>query len=137
MKHVYTALLGAVACIVGSYSISFIGACMGWFYISEGSWLVRVSLVPCIVAAVVLSVTDGVRRPRLTALIVAFFAVALAGSIGAIAVQSARFGFASVNASGYLAWCWVYAAVFLPLSYPLARLLQRLIQHLSHANGKA
>ena len=138
MKHVYAALLGAAASIVGSYSISFFGACMGWFYFSEGLWLVRVSLVPCVLAALAFSFSSPhVRRTRLIALCVAFFTVALAGSVGAIAVQSTRFGFARVNASGYFTWCWVYAAVFLPLSYPLARLLQRVIQRLSNATGNA
>ena len=111
---------------------------MGWFYFSEGIWLVQVSLVPCILAALALSIAASrVRRARLTALFVAFFAVALAGSVGAIVVQSSRFGFARVNASGYFAWCWVYAAVFLPLSYPLTRLLQRVIQRLFNATGNA
>ena len=111
---------------------------MGWFYFSEGTWLVRVSLVPCILAALALSFfPQRTRRSRLTALLVAFFAVALAGSVGAVAVESSQRGIARVNVSGYLVWCWVYAAIFLPLSYPLTRLLQRVIQRLSNATGNA
>lgn len=135
MKHLYAALLGAVASIIGSYSISFFGACMGWFYFSEGLWLARVSLVPCVLAALALSFTSArILRSRLVAVLAAFFTVALAGSVGAIAVQSARAGYGRVNASGYFTWCWVYAGVFLPLSYPLTRLVQRIIQRIS---GKA
>jgi hypothetical protein len=47
-----------------------------------------------------------------------------------LSVESSQRGIARVNVSGYLLWCWVYAAIFLPLSYPLTRLLQRGIQRL-------
>lgn len=111
---------------------------MGWLYFSEGLWLVCVSLVPCILAALALSLLgQGIRRSRLLALLVAFFAVVLAGSVGAVAVESSRRGIARVNVSGYLIWCWVYAAVFLPISYPLTRLLQRVIQRYLHGNPNA
>ncbi len=111
---------------------------MGWFYFSEGRWLVYVSLVPCILAALAFSFFGQLtHRRRLTALLVAFFAVALAGSAGAVAVESSRRGIDRVNVSGYLVWCWAYAAIFLPLSYPLTRLLQRVIQRLSNATGNA
>ena len=109
---------------------------MSWFYFSEGIWLVQVSLVPCVLAALTLSLSAAhAHRSRLKALLVAFFAVALAGSAGAVAVQASRFGLDRVNVSGYLTWCWVYAAIFLPLSYPLTRLLHRIIQRLSNATG--
>jgi len=138
MKHLYSALLGAVTSIVGSYFISFASACLGWLHFSEGLWLVYVSLVPSVLAALALSLSDNhVRHTRLIALCVAFFSVALAGSVGAIAVQSARVGFDRVNAYGYFTWCWVYAAVFLPLSYPLARLLQRAVLRFREQPGCA
>jgi cellulose synthase/poly-beta-1,6-N-acetylglucosamine synthase-like glycosyltransferase len=111
---------------------------MGWFYFSDGLWLARVSLVPCVLAALALSFfAQRTRRSRMTALLVAFFAVAFAGSFGAVAVESAQRGIARVNVSGYLVWCWVYAAIFLPLSYPLTRLLQHAIQRLSSSTGNA
>lgn len=76
-------------------------------------------------------------RLHLSAFVAAYFAVALAGSLGAVAVGSAHRGFERVNVSGYLTWCWIYAAVFLPLSYPLALLLQRMIHCLHYVPEKA
>ena len=129
MKHIYAIFFGALASFVGSYAASFLGACMGWLYFSEGLWLVRVSLVPCILTALALSFSaPHVRRSRLVALCLAFITVVLAGSFGAIAIKSIRYGFVPVNVSGYFVWCWVYGAAFLPLSYPLTRFLQRVIQ---------
>ncbi|MHA3771776.1 hypothetical protein ACXR0O_09600 [Verrucomicrobiota bacterium sgz303538] len=129
MKYVIPVLLGAAVSVVGSYSISLFGACMGWLYFSEGLWLLSASLVPSILAALVLGSSS--RRSRITGLLVAYFTVALSASAGAIVVQVSRVGIDRVNVSGYLTWCWVYAAVFLPFSYPLARLLHRVICRLS------
>jgi hypothetical protein len=132
VKHVYAALLGAAASLIGSYSLSFFGTCMGWFYFSDGIWPAKASLVPAILAAMAFSLLGPrFRCSRLAALLVAFFTVALAGSVGAVAVESANRGISRVNVSGYLVWCWAYAVIFLPLSYPLSRLIQRL----SNATG--
>jgi hypothetical protein len=136
VKHVYAALLGAAASLIGSYSISFFGACMGWFYFSDGIWPAKASLVPAVLAATAFSLLGPrFRSSRLAALLGAFFTVAIAGSVGAVAVESANRGISRVNVSGYLGWCWAYAIMFLPLSYPLTRLLQRLIQRLANATG--
>jgi len=123
MRHIYSVLLGMSASVLGSYIISFLGSFIGWCHLSDGAWLVQVSLIPSGLAGVALSFTSRFRRIRFTALLVAFFAVALAGSIGAVALHASRFGLDRTNVSGYFTSCWVYAAVFLPISYPLTRLL--------------
>ncbi|RYD64034.1 MAG: hypothetical protein EOP84_33085 [Verrucomicrobiaceae bacterium] len=134
MKYTIAVLLGTIVSFVGSYSVSLLGACMGWFYFSEGLWLVRVSLVPCILAALLLA---SMSRPsRISALLVAYFTVALAASAGAIVAQATRVGIDRVNVSGYFTWCWVYAAVFLPVSYLLARLIQRAVYRFSYERRK-
>jgi hypothetical protein len=76
-------------------------------------------------------------RLQLAALFAAYIAVVLAGSLGAVAVESAHRGLENVNVSGYLTWCWIYAAVFLPLSYPLALLVQRMVHRLHYVPGNA
>lgn len=54
-----------------------------------------------------------------------FFAVALSGSVGAVAVESVRRGLTHVNVSGYMDWSFIYALVLLPISLPLAMLVLR------------
>ena len=131
MKHVYAALLGAVASVVGGYSISFVANCIGWFSFFEGLWLVQVSLISAILSALALSfILARTHRSRLTALLVAFIAVAVAGSAGAITHHAFRFGLGPRTVIAYCRSSCVYAVVLLPLSYPLTRLLQLLIQRI-------
>ena len=57
------------------------------------------------------------------AALLGFFVVALSGSLGAVAVESARRGLIHVNVSGYMDWSFIYALVMLPISLPLAALV--------------
>lgn len=57
------------------------------------------------------------------AALLGFFVVALSGSLGAVAVESARRGLAHVNVSGYMDWSFIYALALLPISLPLAALV--------------
>lgn len=143
MKHILAVILGvaisAVASLVLASGIAFTGGVVGHF-LDAWPWLFSVSVGPCAFSAMGLSLAasrtrDSRWRLHLSAFLAAYFAVALAGSLGAVAVESAHRGFERVNVSGYFTWCWIYAAVFLPLSYPLALLLQRMIHRLHYVPG--
>jgi hypothetical protein len=140
MKHFLAAILGVVASAMASLilaiGVAFIAGFVGYF-LESWPWLFSVSVGPCFLSALGLSLTTcRTRQSRwrlhLAAFLAAYFAVALAGSLGAISVESAHRGGEQVNVAGYLTWCWIYAALFLPLSYPLALLLQRLLRQLHH-----
>ena len=145
MKHILAVILGVVASATASLFLAT-GAGFTAGYVTHlleaWPWLFSVSVGPCALSALALSLaasrTRSSRwRSHLSALLAAYTAVALAGSLGAVAVESARRGPESVNVSGYLTWCWIYAAVFLPLSYPLALLLQRIVYRLHYVPGNA
>lgn len=145
MKHILAVILGvalcAGACLVLASGVAFTAGVVGHF-LEAWPWLFSVSVGPCALSALGLSLaasrTRGIRwRLHLSAILAAYIAVALAGSLGAVAVESAHRGIESVNVSGYFTWCWIYAAVFLPLSYPLALLLQRMIHRLYYVPGNA
>jgi hypothetical protein len=93
-------------------------------------WLFAVSVVPSALGGGVLAAWSA-RSPRspgrtwVLSAVVAYGVVALAGSLGAIAVESARRGLERVNVGSYFAWCWVYALVLLPITVPLARGIER------------
>lgn len=94
-------------------------------------WLWAVSALPSGCAIVIASLVP--RRSRatralfwVTAVAVAFGVVAVAGSLGAITVESLARGISRVNVGGYLGWCLVYATVLLPVTLPLAALSVRL-----------
>lgn len=145
MKHILAVILGvatsALASLVLTSGVAFTAGVVRHF-LEAWPWLFSVSAGPCALSALGLSLaaarTRGSRwRLHLSALLAAYFAVALAGSVGAIAVESAHRGLESVNVFGYFTWCWIYAAVFLPLSYPLALLLQRMVYRLQYAPRNA
>jgi predicted permease len=145
MKHILAVILGVATSAVASL---FLAAGAGFtagyvtHFLEAWPWLVSVSVGPCALSALGLSLavsrTRGSRwRLQLAALFAAYIAVVLAGSLGAVAVESAHRGLENVNVSGYLTWCWIYAAVFLPLSYPLALLVQRMVHRLHYVPGNA
>jgi hypothetical protein len=145
MKHILAVILGVVtsatASLVLASGVAFTAGVVGHF-LEAWPWLFSVSVGPCALSALGLSfAASRTRRSRwrlhISALLAAYIGVALAGSLGAIAVESAHRGVEHVNVSGYLTWCWIYAALILPLSYPLAMLLQRMIHRLHHVPNRA
>jgi len=130
VRHVLNMVVGLATAGIAS-AILAIGVAATAGFISHPlesmPWLLAVSAVPAALAGIIL----GFLRPRVrptrgrvwgTAALVGLVVVAFAGSVGAILVQSLRFGFSGVNVAGYLAWCGVYAACLLPISVPLAAL---------------
>lgn len=93
------------------------------------SWVLRVTLIPVLMAAGTLSfipprfVTLTVSR-HLTASVTGYFTVVLTGSVFTVIDGIIRFG--GVNAGGYFTWSWIYALIFLPISYPLCLLLLKI-----------
>ena len=88
-------------------------------------WLISVALVPSVVVAVMIGSivqhrkrTDG--RVWCVAAAAAIAVGVIAGSAGAITVQSIRFGLSGVNWLGYLQWCGVYGVALLPVTWPIA-----------------
>ena len=145
MKHILAVILGvtfsAGACLIMASGVAFTAGVVGHF-LEAWPWLFSVSVGPCLLCAYGLSLAVSCTRGRrwrlhLSAILAAYVAVALAGSLGAVAVESAHRGIESVNVSGYLAWCWIYAAVLLPLSYPLALLLQTIIHRIHYVPENA
>jgi len=145
MKHILAVFLGVVmsaaASLVLAGGAAFTAGFVGDF-LESWPWLFSVSVGPCALSALGLSLAASrTRRSRwrlhLSALLAAYVAVTLAGSLGAVAVESAHHGIESVNVSGYFTWCWIYAAVLLPLSYPLALLLQYMVHRLHYVPGIA
>ncbi|MDQ6632875.1 MAG: hypothetical protein M3Y82_14150 [Verrucomicrobiota bacterium] len=138
MKHTLSAILGIVTSAVGSFIIA-LGISMTAGYLrhrlESWPWLFSVSAIPCILVALSFSLAVAWTQKsclhfHFVAILGAFFGVAVAGSAGAIAIESLRRGLNQVNIFGYLTWCWVYATGFLPLSYPLALFLQRIIHRI-------
>jgi len=131
MKPYLTAItLGVAASAIGSVILAY-GSAITAGVIRHGleawPWLFSVSVIPCAMLPPIMLWLGskvsfrGWRYFRI--FLLAFTAVALAGSVGAVVVESTSHGMASVNISGYLAWCWAYAIVLLPVSYPLATLV--------------
>jgi len=88
-------------------------------------WLLAVALVPSVVVAAVIGtlVQHRKRTEQRVWWVAAAAAIAvgvLAGSAGAITVQSVRFGLSGVNWTGYLQWSGVYGVALLPLTWPIA-----------------
>ncbi len=131
MKPYFTSIaLGVAASAIGSAILasgSAITAGATKHVLEAWPWLFSVSVIPCaILPAIVLRLGSKVSFRGghfLCVFLLAFAAVALAGSAGIVIVESARRGIANVNVSGYLVWCWVYAIALLPVSYPLAALV--------------
>lgn len=124
---------GALAGIVGAAATSVVLSLLVQMFVGfvrhpleHSPWLFMVSVVPGALGGVVLaawaaSSPHSPGRTWLVSAAVAFCVVALAGSLGAIAVESARRGIDRVNVGGYFAWCWLYAAALLPITAPLSR----------------
>jgi hypothetical protein len=138
MKHVLAVILGVVMSAAASLVLaSGVALTAGYIrhFLEAWPWLFAVSVGPGALSALGLSLAASRTRSsrwrlHLSALLAAYLAVALAGSVGAIAVGSAHRGLENVNVSGYLTWCWIYGAALLPLSYPLTFVLQRIIHRL-------
>ena len=121
------ALLGLAAAGVASLSGSLVSAVLAGYSrnpFETFAWLYQVAIVPAALGGTFLAMvpTEANRlgkRAWFLSTGVAFTVVALSGSVGAIAVESSRRGLQGVNVTGYLAWCWVYALAFLPLTLPL------------------
>lgn len=93
------------------------------FVWADPLFLMRVSVLPTEFACLVLAwlsprVYSRRTARHVTALLIAYFSVVLAVAVFAPAVQSAKGGYAGTNVSGYFVWCWIYGAIFLPVSYP-------------------
>jgi hypothetical protein len=95
-------------------------------------WFFGISAAPCVVLAITCSFIKPWLSRSNTRLhggtaAMAFLAVALCASLGAIMAEAFSRGLGTVNVLGYFAWCWVYALMCLPLSYPLLLLLLRVV----------
>lgn len=130
-----SAFLGCVAAAVGSVVVAIL---LGFFVgyavhpLESFPWLVATSLVPAAVAGFVLREAVARCQPwsslfLVTVLCVAFGVVTLAGSIGAPIVQCMRFGPANVNVVGYLKWSPIYGIGLLPITFPLALAVARVM----------
>lgn len=135
-KHVLSTLAGALASVAIALVITWGTAATVGSYkhpLEAWPWLFQVSVVPCTLGALVFSLISArAKKDRvlfhLAAAVVAFFAVAFAGSIGAVAVAHAHGK--NPNISGYFGWCWIYAAVLLPVTYPVAVVLELAVRQL-------
>lgn len=143
MKYFLAIAIGATASALVSVWLSF-GVAMTAGAQRHGleawPWLFAVAVVPCMLGSLALALAAPwtVRnrwRIYLAPAVAAFAATALAGSAGAIVVETISRGVARVNVSGYLTWCWVYAAALLPLTYPVAFLAQKLIHRHENKNN--
>lgn len=128
--YLTTIMLGLAASAAGSAVLALgisVTAGAQHHRLEAWPWLFSVSAVPCAMLSPLmlwLGSKISFRGGRFVcALLLAFSVVLLSGSAGAVAVESARRGISTVNVSGYLVWCWVYAIVLLPVSYPLAVLV--------------
>jgi len=101
--------VGVAAAALGSALVS-VGVAGTAGYISHSleslPWLLGVTALPAAIAAFVLGLLPLRSRPTAgriwaAALLTALLVVAVAGSIGAIVLQTVRFGFSDVNATGY------------------------------------
>lgn len=143
MKHLACTGVGILVSAVISVVLAYCAAAtvgVSRHVFESWPWLFGVSALPCALGCLILSfMVSTTRGDRLflhaLAFAVAFFATATAGSVGAITVEAFQRGLSRVNVEGYLVWCWVYAAAFLPVTYPLTFWLQQIIHriHKRHA----
>lgn len=120
-------VIGIITSAIMSFIFRFIaGVYAGTMgFIRDWLWLFLISAIPIIISFVTVSIFDKyIKRKRfnkwLFGAIIAFFSVAFAGSIGAITVNSIRFGIDRVNIEGYLASGPLYGLVLLPITTPVA-----------------
>ena len=97
------------------------------------AWLFQVSVIPCTFSTLYFSLISASAKVdrvlfHFAAIIAAFVAVAFAGSVGVFVV--ARLHGDTPNISKYFGWCWIYATALLPLTYPVAVILQLMIRQL-------
>jgi len=101
-------------------------------------WMLRVSLIPTMIAGFLLSrlplrfISTTARR-HLTSAVTAYFTLVLIGSVFTVIDGTIRFG--GVNAWGYFTWSWIYAALFLPISYPICLILLRVRKFFEKQEG--
>ena len=135
MAIVRSTAVGAGAALIGSLLADVVVTFTvgyGVHPLEATPWLFMVSVVPAMVVAWVVDIV-GRRtahtstRMWLVATVAAFSAVVLAASIGAVSLQSLRFGFNRVNWIGYLKWSPVYGMVALPLTAPICYGATRLL----------
>jgi len=110
----------AVLAVATSFHVGFVEHPLG-----AATWLFTVSVAPAVlvtigVELVARRVARTVARLWFVAALAAFVSVALAGSVGAIAVQAARFGLEQVNWCGYVIWGPIYGVLLLPVTCPIA-----------------
>jgi hypothetical protein len=124
MKPYFLAVfVGLAACLVGSV--------LPVVFWANPRFLFRVSVLPTLLASVILVALAPRVYPRravrhVVALGIGFLTVAVGGSVCAATAQVARFGYDRINVSGYFVDCWLYATIFLPLSYVTALFILRL-----------
>ena len=132
---VRASVVGLAAALVGSAVLALVSSVIVGFArhpLEAVPWLFAVSAVPAMGASIVIDHV-GRHTPRssksgwVVAILSAVLVVIVAGSAGAIVVQSLRFGPSRVNWSGYLQWCGVYSVVLLPLTLPVALVATRLL----------
>lgn len=134
MKSLRIVVLSALAIwLIVGVGIGVLGMFLAGGYVKSPfenvPWTLRVTLVPTILAAVILSRIPSrfifAALPcHLTALVTGYFTVVLTGSVFTVIDGMMRFG--DVNIWGYFTWSWIYGLIFLPLSYPLCILLLRI-----------
>jgi hypothetical protein len=124
--------LSLLALLAGAVAISSLGIVIGFPSIEAFQWFLKTASVPVAIAGIVLHLARprgpvSVWRVRLAAALVAFGAVTLAGSAGAILNRALMDPWERINLTGYIAWAPAYALGFLPLTYPLSLRLVRAI----------
>ena len=129
-------IYGIVLSIIGSAIVGYFALFFAGGYLKSPfeavPWFLKISILPSALLAIACSlikpyIAGSKLQLHLTAIAIAFFAVAACGSVGAVTVEALSRNLSTVNISGYLTWCWVYALLLLPLSYPLVLILLRLV----------
>lgn len=115
MRYLRAALVGFSA----SFFAGFAAVCFG----GGGIPVFLYSAIPAIVVCVCLATAAPRLRHRpvlhhIVALLTAYFTGVFIFAVIAPAVEVSQHGIDRVNVAGYIGWSWIYAAVFLLLSYP-------------------
>jgi hypothetical protein len=127
--------MGVIAAAFGGMVVALLSGFLAGFVahpFESFPWIFATAVGPSAIAAVILRVAvdrapEWSRRIWLMALCVSYLVGTIAGALGAPAVESLRFGVSNVNLIGYLQWGPLYGAGLLPITFPIAAVLARIM----------
>jgi hypothetical protein len=134
MHPVRNVVLAALAIwLAASIGIGFFAVVISGGYVNSPleavPWLSRVTFVPTILASLFLATIpsrfiNSTASRHFIAIVTAYFTVVLIGSVFTVIDGTLRFG--GVNEWGYFVSSWIYALIFIPITYPACLLLLRI-----------